>query len=515
MLLASNQQQGSCHPPPGYQTAPPGIFGPVQTMNPGLGICQPPLPMNSPAAVVSPLVEVALEITYVHLAVLSMMRPEFRMLPLSPSIDGEGRRIARLGRAHQPSWFEAVLLDPGDLSCISREACEFSWGGPDPAKVGLTLSVVGTGTVLVDDDVVGRGVTASLHPGSRVALAMQACPGAELCVIISLAVHSSVCNAGPGISVSAAPGAIPVVVVVPGATDRRSVSVPVEALPAKDRGAANTAVANEPSHLDPLPQFQDGTWQLECIFACGLAPEAFWALPTSIRHMSITLLPGSAPKLIGRQHQLEIFEALVGRDPTLLACISRTHFKLEATQDGSVRVTNMSQNIAVVSGKPLLQNDSTDVPTGDTLSFVHTVPSEQQTLGIDSAVSTVPFLTLRLVGPPPLPPVSAFEMLNSVPVVAMAPGSPKWQDAAAAPPPHSSELLYADIAEGQLAAAPAATAPMANSAGFAGAGREVTSPGEQMIGNCVIQASTAPVAKSGLLCSTESAHAKGGECSLM
>merc|ERR1712079_853665 len=126
------------------------------------------------------------------------------MLPLSPSIDGEGRRTARLGRAHQPSWFEAVLLDTGDLSCISREACEFSWGGPDLAKAGLSLCVVGTGIVLVDDDVIGRGATASLHPGSRVDLAMQACPGAELCIIISLAVHSSVCNAGPGIGTSAA-----------------------------------------------------------------------------------------------------------------------------------------------------------------------------------------------------------------------------------------------------------------------------------------------------------------------
>merc|ERR1740138_809565 len=97
-----------------------------------------------------------------------MLKPEFRMLSLRPEVlDGEGRRSAKIGRAHQAEWFEAVILDRFELNCISREACELFWGGPE----GMGLRVLGAGLVFVDDVAVARGDIVLWRLGSRICLA--------------------------------------------------------------------------------------------------------------------------------------------------------------------------------------------------------------------------------------------------------------------------------------------------------------------------------------------------------
>jgi len=491
----------------------------------------PPLPVGVPVMAVP---EVALEITYVHLAVLSTMRPAFRMLPLAPSVDAEGRRSARLGRAHQPQWFEAVLLDAGDLSCISREACEFCWGGPDPAKAGLVLRVLGSTPVVVDDEMVNRGGTAPLRPGSRITLAMQTCPGGELCIIMSLAVH---CASAPPFAGSPGrrnsgmvPGAQQTAALEasPAPPDRRSVLVHVETVNVKDKAASSSPprpVQLPGLEMQVLPQ--ESCWSLECIYASGLAPEAFLALPSVMRKMSFALAPGLPAMLIGRQHQPEMFEAMLGRENSLLAFVSRNHFRLEVGESGTVKVTNMSQNIAVVAQRPLHQNDGVEVVDGDTLSFAHTVAQEAsrpsagqegssiQEFGlnpIDATVNIVPFLTMRLVGPPPPTPASPFEMLTSLPVVsptvaAEAP-SPKVRDAAT-PRGASGSLRTAEVPEEAPATAMApATLPLHQPA------REAV----RIEGVAVGTPSTPPMknmAPSSLLCNADSVQTKGGECELM
>lgn len=308
------------------------------------------------------------------------------MLPLVPSIDGESRRVVKIGRAYQPQWFEAVLLDMSDLNCISREACELSWGGQNPAQAHLTLRTVGNGLVIVDEAAVARGEVALLHPGSRITFASQG----ECCRIITLAVHcAAVLPPGP-----------------------RTVAIPV------------------PLEQAP-PAAQEGAWRLVCIFAQGLAPEEFWALPEAVRSMPFLLPKGSPAQFLGRQYQPEVFEILV-REPGMLSSISRSHFRLEAADDG-VLVTNLSQNVAVVAQRPLHHGESVEVLDGDTLSFAHMVPKGAEASGLgapsgpdcplqptptrdldtehgDVEVTIVPFLTLRLVGPPPPAPASNFIM---------------------------------------------------------------------------------------------------------
>ena len=102
------------------------------------------MPAPSPPVAPPPLVplELALEVAHVHGAELARMLPEYRMMPLVPMID-KGRKIALVGRQHQTSWFEAVLLNPDDLNCISRTAFEVSWasdGSPFVAKASWVLT---------------------------------------------------------------------------------------------------------------------------------------------------------------------------------------------------------------------------------------------------------------------------------------------------------------------------------------------------------------------------------------
>lgn len=231
-------------------------------------------------------------------------------------------------------------------------------------------------------------------------------------------------------------------------------------------------------------QLEEASWKLECIFATGLGPEAFWALAARARTLPLALAPGSTTKVvIGRAHQTEMFEALLNHEPNLLGCISRSHVQIEEVKMSDVAserksvsidtvpedetpailVTNMSTNVIVANRvnlqpSPLYQNDSAKLRDGDTLSFATEQPtasaateegantptpppprsismasvataaatksnnaSEAQETEANLAV--VPFLTFRVIAPPPPPPPSPFVMV-SPPSVTVAPQPP-------------------------------------------------------------------------------------------
>lgn len=356
--------------------------------------------------------EVALEITYVRLAVLANMKPEFRMLPLLPDIETDGRRVARFGRAFQAQWLEAVLLDASDLASISREACEFSWGGADPLKARLCLRVLGSGAVLIDDVVIRKGDVVRLSPGTRIILAKQGLPSTAPEIIIAFAVH---CAAFPSGLKEDEPGGM---ASLAADGNKSSVNLPRSDFPSVPE---ERACDDWPQEFDLRQDAltSDADWTLDCVFAAGFAPQDFTSLPRSVRQVAFQLQADSAPKVIGREHQPDMFRALLAHEPSLLTRISRSHFLLESPSAGfsSVKVTNLSANVAVVAQTPLHQGQSIQVSDGDTLSFGQPVPALQ---GIDSAgtasapeeISIIPFLTFRLVGPPiPVPP-TPFSMLS-------------------------------------------------------------------------------------------------------
>eukprot|EP00931_Biecheleriopsis_adriatica_P048904 TRINITY_DN28263_c0_g1_i2.p1 TRINITY_DN28263_c0_g1~~TRINITY_DN28263_c0_g1_i2.p1 ORF type:complete len:1010 (-),score=176.79 TRINITY_DN28263_c0_g1_i2:13-2919(-) len=393
------------------------VFAPRGPMPPPAGVPMPggmsvPHPHPSAASNMPPpqaLAEVALEITHVRLAQLSCMKPEFRMLPLQPSINGEGRRMARFGRAHQPHWFEAVLVDAMDLNCISREACELSWGGPIAEEATLKMLVLGSGIVLVDEKVVPQGHVAHLRPGTRIALVKQVPQGLE--PIIALAVH---CAAMPVVPEGPSQSQLP--------TQEASAHVPAGPGPPRPVPLEFDSVPEEreppPNAIPEATALKADTWRLECVFAAGFAPEAFAVLPLCARSVTFQLAPGSAPQVMGREPQQELFQALLYHEPSLLNRVSRSHFKLEPPEreGGGVKVTNLSLNVAVVAQRPLHQGQSAVVLDGDTLSFAQSVPVEvavgEASPADAEAASTVPFLTFRLIGPPPPAPPTPFAMLS-------------------------------------------------------------------------------------------------------
>ncbi|CAK0903220.1 unnamed protein product, partial [Prorocentrum cordatum] len=90
-------------------------------------------------------------------------------------------------------------------------------------------------------------------------------------------------------------------------------------------------------------------WALSCAFAAGLAREEALALHPSQRVLGLTLPLGGSGSVVGRQHQLSLFEALLAGRRTLLSLVSRSHVRLDRATEHSVRATNLSQNVLLVN----------------------------------------------------------------------------------------------------------------------------------------------------------------------
>merc|ERR1712039_22944 len=92
-------------------------------------------------------------------------------------------------------------------------------------------------------------------------------------------------------------------------------------------------------------------------------------LPVSSRQLSFVLTPDMLTITIGRQHQKSLFEALLSTDRDLLNFVSRNHLQIDPYDDGGLRVTNMSQNIALAGTLILQRGQAARIGPGDTLSF--------------------------------------------------------------------------------------------------------------------------------------------------
>jgi len=407
------------HGPP-----PPRVPGPGHHPMPPPPTAAPPAPSHVPGQ--NPP-EVALEVAHVRIGSVNNINPAYRVLPCYPCVDREGRKLVPIGRQHQPQWFEAILQDAGDLSCISRNVFEFVWGGPDPNTRELSMRVLSKHPILVDDVAVPYNEWAPVHHGSKVALTGQVETGGRL-VLIVFVVHCAPTARQPR-----------------GAGPRLPAPMPCGAPggPQQQGQLQQIPVAVEPIPNGPgLPQ---AAWRLDCMYASGLSADAFWALPASVRSINFELAMDCPYIVIGRTHQRELFEALLANDKPTLTYVSRSHFKFEFI-DGQeppelghvvsvLQVTNMSQNVAAIGGHPLRQGESTIARDGDTIGFLTPPPvpedgsadmqessqagmadasrtraasrgsSKQPNLDAQDEAPGAPFLTFRLVGPqPPQPP---------------------------------------------------------------------------------------------------------------
>mmetsp|Transcript_54994 Transcript_54994/g.128608 ORF Transcript_54994/g.128608 Transcript_54994/m.128608 type:complete len:905 (+) Transcript_54994:87-2801(+) len=407
-------------PPPGHP--PPQTRGPMPPPT-----AAPPAP--APHAGQMPP-EVALEVTHLRIGSVSNINPSCRVLPFAPHVDRDGRKIVPLGRQHQPQWFEAILQDAGDLSCISRTVAEFVWAGPDPNTRDLRMRVVSKHPILVDDVAVPSGEWAPIFPGSRVALTGQVETGGRL-VLLVFVVHCSASARAPAQQPRGSGQRLPAPMPHPQAQCfGQQMAVPVQQVAGRSASAPPAG----------LPQ---ASWRLDCAHATGLSEQEFYQLPAAVRSMTFELTMDCPYMVLGRNYQRDLFEALLANDKHALTYISRSHFKFEFIEGQEppelghivsvLQVTNMSPNVAAIAGHILRQGETTIARDGDTIGFLTPppMPDSAQDLEVSpdgeasrthaaargsgqfpsddmDALELSPqhgaeFLTLRLVGPPSMP----------------------------------------------------------------------------------------------------------------
>jgi len=294
-----------------------------------------------------PGVELAIEATFIHGVSISSLPPEARLLPIAINLDNEGRRTAQVGRTHQSQWFES-MLNPANICCVSRTAFEIMWSDQADLSTGsvFCLQTLGSGIVQVSGMAVPPGRLTPLLPGVRITLCSQA--GGEYVPLITLALHFKV---GPG------------------ASSPQKVRPPPEVV------------------ARPLPGF---LW-LKCTYAKALPSEALQSLPAQHAALVVRYGVGAGLTVAGRQHQPQLFEALLQGAPETFQFISRSHLNLEPSlgEDGSLgplRVTNLSPNLVLI-------DELTPLPRGESAML-----RDGQTLGL-TMNGNEPFVTFRLVAP--------------------------------------------------------------------------------------------------------------------
>merc|ERR1712100_412122 len=141
-------------------------------------------------------------------------------------------------------------------------------------------------------------------------------------------------------------------------------AVPAEAapvsrrIPDKDVAAASSLAAGK-----------EQIWRLELVYASGLSPEALVKLPLSTRTFCFGLSSSKPSVVLGRQHQMSMFEALLQNQKELLAFVSRSHLQMELAGEGELLVTNLSQNISIAGANILLRGTGMKMASGDVISF--------------------------------------------------------------------------------------------------------------------------------------------------
>lgn len=128
------------------------------------------------------------------------------------------------------------------------------------------------------------------------------------------------------------------------------------------------------------------------------APVRARMLCTSSQSVNVEMMPMSARSFpvhphtkVGREHQQEFFEAVLGQQSCYWTAISRSHLVLTEVDPGSFLVQNLSVNHVMVAGRHLQKGQQTTVQVKTTFDFLAVPPG--------SPPATVPqcFLRLELV----------------------------------------------------------------------------------------------------------------------
>jgi len=303
-----------------------------------------------------PGVEIALETIFIDGLDVASLPAEALLLPLEISKDNE-KCLAKIGRQHQQDWFESKL-DPSNVNCISRTAFEIMWTGTEDSSASVfALQVLGTSIVHVNNLQIQPGQLSPLLPNARITLCSQ-----DGVPMVSFIAHFKCC-------------------------------VAKQSVPCETADLPKFSFSSARKRHERTSRPYGNTWWLACDYTNGLSKEDVQALPAKDAMMAISVEEEGSNTVVGRQHQSDIFTALLRGAPQFLQLVSRSHFKLEKYKDSiadssdeKLILTNLSQNAMLIDDFSLVQFGETSVlQDGQKIQF--------------TAHDNVPFLSFRLVAP--------------------------------------------------------------------------------------------------------------------
>jgi hypothetical protein len=229
------------------------------------------------------------------------------------------------------------------------------------------LSVTGTGLVLLDGVLCTKGAELPLNPRSTVTLATQT-DTSEVLSLVALAVHYNPSHWADVYGEVRIPS-----LKVPEDKDGAHRGVSEVQPPVVDQCRLLQALRSM-SEQSKLPKAHPtDSWILECIFALGLSAKVFESVP---RVLALFFGHDSSPLVLGREHQPELFQALLAGSPDLCTHVSRNHLKLEACAsdaDGlgtTLKVINEGQLDVLIDGHiSICRGQHSTLRHGQILSF--------------------------------------------------------------------------------------------------------------------------------------------------
>lgn len=304
---------------------------------------------------------------------------ERRRLQLHGTLEGTVY-TAQIGRQHQPELFEVWLPDLNLRNCVSRTAFEVSWGG---GGANPRLIARGANPLSVDNVVVDKTSAIALRLGSQIAFTYTSSGEHNSFLTLKFATMGS---QPPAAAPAAASAAAPVAaqIAAPGAAP--PAAGPMVAQMSSRRSSISSVSSNVGYQASDMPADPSSgrtvLWRLICTLSEGLSEQGLFNLPSESR--SFDVFEGKT--LIGRQHQPQIFEALLVAAPNRLSLISRTHVQIEAQSGCRPLAMNMSSNPLYISRQSVPKGETKQLAEDQTVSFARL-----------DGTSHVDFLVLRLV----------------------------------------------------------------------------------------------------------------------
>jgi len=266
------------------------------------------------------------------------------VLPVAVS---SGPWSCKVGRQHQPSFFEGLVLDKERLASISRSHFELSL---EPPASFLVLRKLSGNPLLLNDCPLVSGEVVVFPEHGRISFS-----GTSPTDPVFLTLQLSLGNDGQA--------------------NRCVASMPPEG-----------AFRHAPTEMRPAaPRVV-----LECTKCINLDPTT---LPRELRTIVLWL---QQPLDIGRQHQPHLFDTLLQQDSFWLSFISRSHCRVLLCEEAAVvagcvpqlslRVKNLSHNPVFISGRPLAKRHSDVLALGDVIYFVAKGKDQKDTVFLQFAL---------------------------------------------------------------------------------------------------------------------------------